>query len=81
MQALPLVESGAADAYGFGDKELALACSSHNGEDEHVALAARNAGARRPRCRDARMRRSLVDRIRTMLINQARLHGAADGAA
>ncbi|RDJ14889.1 asparaginase [Rhizobium grahamii] len=40
MQALPLMESGAADAYGFGDKELALACSSHNGEDEHVALAA-----------------------------------------
>jgi L-asparaginase II len=40
MQALPLVESGAADAYGFGNKELALACSSHNGEDEHVALAA-----------------------------------------
>ncbi|MEM9104994.1 MAG: asparaginase, partial [Pseudomonadota bacterium] len=25
MQALPLVESGAADAYGFGDRELALA--------------------------------------------------------
>lgn len=40
MQALPLVESGAADAYGFGNKELALACSSHNGEDEHVATAA-----------------------------------------
>lgn len=40
MQALPLVESGAADAYGFGDKELALACASHNGEEEHVALAA-----------------------------------------
>ena len=40
MQALPLVESGAADAYGFGDRELALACSSHNGEDAHVALAA-----------------------------------------
>ncbi|GGD77786.1 asparaginase [Rhizobium anhuiense] len=40
MQALPLVESGAADAYGFGDKELALACASHNGEDAHVALAA-----------------------------------------
>ncbi|ARO29189.1 L-asparaginase 2 family protein [Rhizobium sp. NXC14] len=40
MQALPLVESGAADAYGFSDKELALACASHSGEDEHVALAA-----------------------------------------
>jgi L-asparaginase II len=40
MQALPLVESGAADAYGFGAKELALASSSHSGEPEHVALAA-----------------------------------------
>ncbi|MDX3928763.1 MAG: asparaginase [Shinella sp.] len=40
MQALPLVESGAADAYGFANRELALACSSHSGEPEHVALAA-----------------------------------------
>lgn len=40
MQALPLMETGAADAYGFGNKELALACSSHSGEPEHVALAA-----------------------------------------
>ncbi|MFD0917574.1 asparaginase [Pseudahrensia aquimaris] len=39
IQALPLIESGAADAYGFGDKELSLACSSHSGEDEHVAMA------------------------------------------
>jgi L-asparaginase II len=39
MQGLPLVESGAADAYGFGNRELALACSSHNGEPEHAALA------------------------------------------
>lgn len=40
MQALPLMESGAADAFGFGDKELALACSSHSGEDAHAELAA-----------------------------------------
>lgn len=40
MQALSLVESGAADAYGFGNKELAFACASHSGEDAHVALAA-----------------------------------------
>lgn len=40
MQALPLMESGAADAFGFGDKELALACSSHSGEDAHAALSA-----------------------------------------
>ncbi|MFN4211773.1 MAG: asparaginase [Devosia sp.] len=39
MQALPLVESGAADAYALGEKELAIACASHSGEDEHVALA------------------------------------------
>lgn len=38
IQALPLVESGAADAFGFGDKELALACASHSGEPEHVRL-------------------------------------------
>ncbi len=40
LQALPLVESGAADRYGFGAAELALACSSHGGEERHVATAA-----------------------------------------
>lgn len=37
MQALPLVESGAADAYGFRDRELALSQASHHGESAHVA--------------------------------------------
>ncbi len=41
LQALPLVESGAADAYGFDDPALALACASHNGAAEHVAVADR----------------------------------------
>jgi L-asparaginase II len=40
MQALPLVESGAADRYGFGDAALALACGSHGGEQRHVETAA-----------------------------------------
>lgn len=40
LQALPLVESGAADRLGLTDEELALACASHNGEPAHVALAA-----------------------------------------
>lgn len=40
VQALPLIESGAADAFGFGDAELALACSSHSGEDAHIERAA-----------------------------------------
>ncbi|CCV12545.1 asparaginase [Mesorhizobium sp. STM 4661] len=39
IQALPLLESGAADAYGFGNRELALACASHSGEPAHVELA------------------------------------------
>lgn len=39
LQALPLVESGAADA--FSDAELALACASHSGEPAHVAAAER----------------------------------------
>ena len=41
LQALPLVESGAAAHYGFGDEELALACASHGGEPNHVAVAER----------------------------------------
>lgn len=44
LQALPLVESGAADRFGFGDEELALACSSHSGEEGHVAVVTRMLG-------------------------------------
>ncbi|NNG04311.1 MAG: asparaginase [Inquilinus sp.] len=36
LQAIPLVESGAADAFGLGDEELALACASHGGELAHT---------------------------------------------
>ncbi|MGH6872663.1 MAG: asparaginase [Rhizomicrobium sp.] len=36
VQALPLVESGAADAFGLGTEELALACASHSGEPMHT---------------------------------------------
>jgi len=39
IQALPLVESGAADKFGFGNRELALACASHGGEPAHVEVA------------------------------------------
>ena len=37
LQALLLIESGAADRYQLGDAELALACASHGGEPDHVA--------------------------------------------
>jgi len=41
LQALPLIESGAAERYGFGDQEIALACASHGGEPAHVEVANR----------------------------------------
>ncbi len=37
IQALPLIESGAADAAGLTDRQLALACASHSGAAMHVA--------------------------------------------
>ena len=40
LQALPLVASGAAEALGLTDEELALACASHGGEPHHAAAAA-----------------------------------------
>ncbi len=40
IQALALVESGAAEAYGVSDAEVALACASHAGEPRHVAAVA-----------------------------------------
>jgi L-asparaginase II len=37
LQALPLIEQGAADRFGLSEEELALACASHSGEAAHVA--------------------------------------------
>ena len=39
IQALAVVETGAASHYGFGDRALALCCASHSGEPDHVSLA------------------------------------------
>lgn len=38
LQALPLVETGAADALGVSEEELAIACASHGGEPRHVEV-------------------------------------------
>ncbi len=38
IQALPLVESGAADAAGLTDQHLALACASHNASEIHNTM-------------------------------------------
>ena len=41
LQALPLLESGAADAYGLSDAHIALSCASHQGGALHVNMANR----------------------------------------
>jgi L-asparaginase II len=44
LQALPLVESGAAEQLGLADEELAIACASHSGEPAHTAVVERLLG-------------------------------------
>ena len=41
IQALPLLETGAADARGLTDAHLALSCASHQGAALHVGMAGR----------------------------------------
>jgi L-asparaginase II len=41
LQALPLVESGAADTLALTDEELAIACASHHGEEAHTRVVTR----------------------------------------
>jgi L-asparaginase II len=38
FQLMPLIESGGFDRIGWGDDQLAVACGSHGGEPEHVAI-------------------------------------------
>ncbi len=38
IQAIPCITSGAADALGFSEEEIALACASHSGETRHVRV-------------------------------------------
>lgn len=40
LQALPLLETGAADAFSLTDSEIALACASHGGEPRHTDAVA-----------------------------------------
>ncbi|MGD0189281.1 MAG: asparaginase [Rhizomicrobium sp.] len=40
IQALPLLESGAADAFGLDNEHIALACASHSGEPMHTTRVA-----------------------------------------
>jgi L-asparaginase II len=39
LQALPLIETGAADRFNLTDRQIAFACASHRGEIRHVEAA------------------------------------------
>lgn len=39
LQAIPMITSGAADAFGLSEKEIALACASHSGQPIHTETA------------------------------------------
>jgi L-asparaginase II len=39
IQALPLLETGAADHFGLSDAHIAFSCASHQGERRHVTMA------------------------------------------
>lgn len=39
FQAIPFLLSGAAENFGFSEKEIALACASHSGEKIHIETA------------------------------------------
>jgi L-asparaginase II len=39
LQALPLIELGVTDRYGLSERELALCCASHSGEEYHTEAA------------------------------------------
>ena len=41
FQVMAFVRAGGLEQFNWGDDELALACGSHGGEPEHVAIAAR----------------------------------------
>ena len=45
FQALPFMQSGGAQALGWGADELALLCASHNGEAMHVEQVERMLGS------------------------------------
>ena len=62
IQALPLIESGAADRFALTPAEIALACASHSGEPVHVETARDMLEKCGQGVEDARMRRPLADR-------------------
>ncbi len=43
-QSIPLITSGAADAFGFAEDEIAMSCASHSGEPMHVENVKRMLG-------------------------------------
>jgi L-asparaginase II len=45
FQLIPLIETGAADHFGYDNKQLSVMCGSHNGSDEHREVVLSNLAA------------------------------------
>jgi L-asparaginase II len=45
FQLIPLLRTGAADHFGFSDRQLAIMCGSHTGTEEHVEVVKTNLAA------------------------------------
>ncbi len=45
FQLIPLLRTGAADHFGFTDRQLAIMCGSHTGTEEHVEVVKSNLAA------------------------------------
>ncbi len=58
LQALAVIETGAADAFAMSESEIALACASHSGQPIHTRGGRRLARPHRARGRRPRMRRA-----------------------
>ncbi len=85
IQALPLIESGAADAAGLGTEQLALACASHNGDAIHTGkveawLAAIGRGEDDLRCgADVPMGAETAQAMRCAHIEPRQVHNTCSG--
>jgi len=68
FQALPLVFSGAADAFGLTSEEIAVACASHNAEARHLSVV--RSILRKAGLSEADLRSGAVDAQRQAVLEQ-----------
>lgn len=81
IQALPLLESGAADAFHLNSEELALAAASHHGEEVHMSILEKwlKKIGKDERCLECGVHKPLSSSIKTSFEREKALHNACSG--